>query len=337
MAIVGGLRQIRGYLTIGGQTVSVESATVREIAAKMSSEWSAVVPLQLFPGGDEYFSSLSSNSATVAVGINGTQTQLITGECNNVQIDYFTGTVTLTGVDESQRLHQNKSSEKFLNKTRAEVVQIVGERNGFTVEVDPDTLMAGKKFQIDFAKMTDGVSDASIIHKMTELMGARWWTKNGTLFIKTGTSGAYVVQYQPAVNGRIAGNFLGMQVDLNLQALKDLNMSVKVWDDKSKKVIEGTANSGGQISGALNYQFRTGGIDQEHADDLAKKKLQEIARHQIKATVKMVGDPDIDIGMGLQLQGTAFDQKLEIDTIDHHISSEGYTMTIGATAAMGDT
>jgi phage protein D len=74
--------------------------------------------------------------------------------------------------------------EKFNNQTRAQIVNTVAQRNGLQAQVTAATLLAGKLFQIDYAKLTDGVSDAAILHKLAELSGARWWVLRRRLLLQ---------------------------------------------------------------------------------------------------------------------------------------------------------
>jgi phage protein D len=92
------------------------------------------------------------------------------------------------------------------------VVSTVAKRNNLRAQVDELPLLAGKLFQIDWAKLTDGVSDAAILHKLAELSGARWWVKNGTLYFKTKSdiSSNYIVHYQAGEPS--SGDFLQMGI-----------------------------------------------------------------------------------------------------------------------------
>jgi hypothetical protein len=81
------------------------------------------------------------------------------------------------------------------------------------------------------------------------------------------------------------------------------------------------------------YNYRTPGLQQDHADDLAMNKANEDARHEVEVQLNLVGDPSIDVGMGLQLIGTAFAQTFEMDQICHDISEHGYRMQVIAKSA----
>jgi phage protein D len=285
--------------------------------------------LNSFPGGDAFFAGLTDNSGSISIdGVS-----LVSGEWDAWRIGYGESIVQMTGRDSSVSLHEKKSSEKFSNQKRSEIVNTIAQRNGFQAQVAQATLMAGKLFQIDWAKLTDGVSDAAILHKLAELSGARWWVKNGTLYFKGkgDISSNYIVRYQGGEPA--AGDFLQLHVGINCQAGKTISVNVKSWHQKKKQTISSTKTVKGHIGKTLTYNYRAPGLEQDHADDLAKNKADEHARHEVEAKLNLVGDPSIDVGMGLQLIGTAFAGTFEIDHICHTINEHGYTMQITAKSA----
>jgi hypothetical protein len=218
MAITSGVRAPRAQIMIGGQSFGVLSATVNQEATRRSSTMSASCALNSFPGGDAFFAGLSDNKGSISIdGI-----PLCTGEWDTASIEYDATVVALTGRDSSISLHERKSSEKFNNQKRSDIVNTVAQRNNLQAQVDQIPLLAGKLFQIDWAKLTDGVSDAAILHKLAELSGARWWVKNGTLYFKgkSDISSSYIVRYQAGEPA--SGDFLQMGVYLNFKRRKRL-------------------------------------------------------------------------------------------------------------------
>jgi hypothetical protein len=328
MAITSGVCAPRAQITIGGQSFGVLSATVDQEATRRSSTMVATCALNSFPGGDAFFAGLSDNKGGVTID----DLQVVDGEWNDVSINYETTIVSLKGQDGSIVLHQKKSSEKFNNQKRSEIVNTIAQRNGFQAQVTAANLMAGKLFQIDWAKLTDGVSDAAILHKLAELSGARWWVKNGTLYFKGkgDISSSYTVHYH--AGNPSSGDFISLEILLNLQAAKTIEVNVNSWNQKKKQTFISQKRILG-MSGPLIYNYRTPGLEQDHVDDLATNKAAEHARHEVEIQVTLVGDPTIDVGMGLQLVGTAFAGTYEMDHIAHTISEHGYMMAITAKSA----
>ncbi len=331
MAITSGVRAPRAQVTIGGQSFGVLSARVNQEATRRSSTMEASCALNSFPGGDAFFAGLSDNSGSISIdGI-----PLVTGEWDAWRIGYGETIVQMSGRDSSISLHERKSSEKFNNQKRSEIVNTIAQRNGLQAQVAQANLMAGKLFQIDWAKLTDGVSDAAILHKLAELSGARWWVKNGTLYFKGkgDITSSYIVRYQAGDPGPSSGDFLSLHLGINCQAGKTISVNVKSWHQKKKQTISSTKTVKGHIGKTLTYNYRSPGLEQDHADDLAMNKANEAARHEIELQLNLVGDPSIDVGMGLQLIGTAFAQTYEMDHVCHDIGEYGYTMHITAKSA----
>ena len=113
----------------------------------------------------------------------------------------------------------------------------------------------------------------------------------------------------------------------NLQAGKGGNVTVKSWHSRDKKTYTGTSNFGG---GNGTYNYHVPGLDQAHADQHAKARAAEMSRHAVNVTAVVVGDPNINPGMGLQLNSPIGGGLYEIDHIDHEFGMSGYVMTIVA-------
>lgn len=329
MPITSGVHRLNAAVTIDGRRIDILSGGADQEATRKSSTMHALCALKDF-GGDRVFASLASLNGSLIV--NGTT--LVDGVWDTASIDYDDQVVRLSGRDKSAALHENKPSEKFNNKKRSEVIELIAKRNGLQVKIDGGILHAGKKFQIDWAMLAHGISDASIIHQIAELEGARWWVKGSTLYFssKSSQGSSYPVIFQAGGSGPNAGNFIRLRASINLQAAKTLKVLVNGWHTKKKKVISSSKSLNG-VGGTLTYNYRTPGVEQDHADDLALRKLAEHSRHELTLDIHMVGDTSIDIGMGLQLLGTAFDQTYDIDSIHHQIGQDGYTMAIRAKAA----
>jgi hypothetical protein len=125
-----------------------------------------------------------------------------------------------------------------------------------------------------------------------------------------------------------------LDISLNLQAAKTIEVNVSSWHQKKKQTFSSQKKLLG-LTGApsLTYNYRSPGLEQDHADDLAMNKANEAARHEVEVQLHLVGDPTIDVGMGLQLIDTAFAQTYEMDHICHQIGHHGYTMEITAKSA----
>lgn len=351
MAISTGVRVHRAWLDIDGTKIKILEGSVDISKAKKSSTFSATVPLRgpLGVNMDEFWRDLGENETKVMcitsfspAALVGEGTPLLTGEIDKAKISFVTGTVHVSGRCKSAKLHQNRSAEKFVNQKPSDIVATLAKRAGLTAETSPSILMAGKKFQIDFSKMTDGVSYASILHKMADLEGAKWWTdRHGKLIYKSASDGTanpvYSITYVgPTAASYAVGDCLHLDISRNIQAGKSITTKVHSWNQKEKKIHKGEAKVPG-AAGNLKYTYHIPNLTPEHAEKHAKSKAKDHSSHELTLTAECVGDPDIDVAMDLQLTGNAFAQTFELQTIHHSIGKKHSMRLAGKSAKAGRT
>jgi hypothetical protein len=330
MAISSGVAPHLAWLSVNGAMFPVQSGSAEQAATRSSSTFSAEIPLQ-YPGALDTLATLSDNTASVIVMSHGVTAPLVTGEIDSVDIKFIEGMISVHGRCKSAKLHEKKSSEKWVNKKTGQVVQDLASRAGLSVQADPGLLNAGKFVNIDWARVTDGISFASVIHKMAELDGARWWTDaSGNLQYRyvNSPAGIYTLNYSPGPP--ISADFFTLTVKFNIQAAKQQKVTVKSWHPKQKKVNQGQASAGGS-GGPVEYNYHIPNLTPEQAQQYAKSKAAEHARHAYTLNAHCVGDPSIDVAMALALSGTGyFDGQYQIDSVHHHFGNSGHDMEISA-------
>lgn len=337
MAIDQGAGPHFAWVTVNGAAFLLKSGSVQQHATRRSSTFSGVLPLNMF-GALETFASLGENESSIWVENVAGEGTLIEGEIDAYDVKYVSGLIHFHGRDKSGKLHQMVSSQKWSNQTGANIVSQLAGQAGLGFSSDGGSgLMAGRQVQQDYTKLTNGISLASAIHQLATLDGARWWVQGGTLFymMNGGSSGTFEINYVPPGPGGnspyAAANFLKLSVHRNIQASKTANVSVNSWNHSKKKKYSGSASAGGGVPGSLNYTYALPNLMQDHAQQYAKSRANEIARHGLRITAETVGDPACQAGMTLILTGTGFfDGAYEIDAVDHTFGMGGYTMRITA-------
>lgn len=279
-----------------------------------------------YPGVLAALADLGDNTATISVKSVGGAGTLMTGEVDELNFDLIGRTINFTGRDKSSKLHDMKSTDKWVNQKPSDVVQSLIGRAGLSGKVTPSKTMAGKKLQQDYVKLTDNASLAQIIHKMAEIDGCRWWVDpQGTFHYvpfndPSGIYSVYINQSQP-----ILSDCMSLKVRRNIQAGKSQQVTVKSWHPKQKKVFthkSTVSGNGGPI--VYSYDFPT--LLQPDVMQRAKAIAMERALHEFVIEAKVVGDPSIAAGMGLELSGSVyFDQVYTIDTVVHNFGRHGYT------------
>lgn len=336
MAIISGAGPHFAWLNVDGATFLIEHGSVEQKADRESSTFSAAIPLSL-PGAEATLANLGDNVTTITVLTRGVEATLVTGEIDKTSFDYIGRTIRVHGRDKSAKLHENMSSEKWINKKGSEIVSELCGRIGLSCQAESSPLMAGKKLQQDYVKLSDNVSFARIIHKLAEFDGARWWVDaQGTLhYVISGSpSGIYTLNYVPP-SPYITADFMKLTINRNVQAGKTINVKISAWQPKDKKVYEKEATASGN-GGPLKYNYDLPNLKQDQVDQHAKARANEIARNELTLNASVAGDPSCNAGMGLSLNGTGYwDQQYEIDCVHHEFGISGHRTHITARSGKG--
>lgn len=283
--------------------------------------------LAALAGGEETKASVIVNGAT-----------LIEGTLKNIRFDMIQRTIGVTGQDMSEDLHQIKSAEKWVNKSPSDIVSDLAQRVGLSAQIDKSTLKAGRILKDEYAKLTENISYASVLQKMAELDGARWFVKGTTLHYvsQDNPSGVYSLNYSPPAPGKsMVSDCLHLVIDYNVDAGSETQISTKAWHSRKKKMFQSTATVQGIGGGqTIKAAYHIPSFVQDQVKQFAKVKAQEMTRHAYHLEAECVGDTTIDVAMALELTGTEFfDQQYQIDEIKHIFGMTGYTMNIRAATA----
>jgi hypothetical protein len=332
MAITSGAGPHFAFLNVGGSSFPIEHGSVSQQKTRKTSTFSAAIPLS-YPGAEASLAGLGDNEATITVQTRGVTATLFTGEADTTEFDYIGRVIRVTGRDKSAKLHEMKTSEKWQNKKGSEIVQDLAGRAGLSVQADSSPLLAGKKLEQDYVRLSDNISFAAVIDKLAKFDGARWWVdQNGTMQYRIGNSptGTYTLNYTPPTTGYITADFVVLKVRRNIQAGKTTNVKVRAWHPKKKEVFKGESNVEGR-GGPINHQYDVPNHLQDHVQQYAKARADELTRHELTVHATVVGDPTVNVAMNLQLNGTGYwDQTYEMDTVHHEFGMSGHLTSITA-------
>lgn len=332
MAISSGVGPHAAWLAVGGSFWPIEHGNSNQSANRRTSSFAGVIPMA-WPGARSFFAGVDNGTdASILVMTRGQMATLITGALDDVDFGYIPERVIrFSGRDKSSQLHENITSEKWLNKLPSEIVQDLIGRVGLSGNVAASLVKAGKQLQQDYVKLSENNSFARIIHEMARLDGCRWWIDpQGTFhYAPYGTpNGVYSITVNQDQEP-IRADCLQLNVRHNLQAGRPHAVSVKGWHPKKKQIFSYTSNvEGSGPKRTWNYQVPT--PTQERVERHARSEATEKARHEFNVTATVVGDPSVQAGMGLQLNGTDFDQVFDIDCVQNDFGMSGHRTHITA-------
>ena len=335
MAITQGVGPHSAWLKVNGTMLLLESGSVTQSALRKSATFHCSLPMSE-PGAYDTLAEVSGDDKSIIeVMTRGTTKTLITGQIDSVDFDYIGRKITVSGRDESAKLHDKKTSEKWVNKKTTDIVKELAERAGIKADVKDLSTMAGKMLEQDHVKLSDNVSFAYVLQKLSEIDGARWWVDaNGTLKYAPFNSpeGQYSIFIDQS-SQPIKSDCLHLRVHHNVQAAREIEVDFKAWHPKKKRVMRYKSTIKGN-GAPIRYSYSVPTLHQDQVEKFAKSLASERARHQLSVRATVVGDPTVAAGMGLSLQGTAdFDQTYDIDTVHHEFGMRGHTTHITARSA----
>lgn len=327
MAILSGYGPHAAWLSVGGGNWPIEQGGTSQSAERKTSSFRGVIPMA-WPGARSFFRGVDSGTeAKITVMTRGQFSTLLTGALDVVNFDYIPGRlIQFSGRDKSSQLHEKTTSEKWVNKKPSDIVQDLVARAGIDVgALNASPVQAGKQLQQDYVKLSENSTFAHVIHEMARLDGARWWIDpNGQFhYVLYGNpQGTYSVTIRQDQEP-ISADCIELKIQHNLQAARPHAVTVKGWHPKKRQIFSYTSNvEGVGPQRAWNYQVPT--LTDERARKHAKSEATEKARHEFVVTATVVGDPSVQAGMGLQVNGTDFDQVFDIDTVQHAFGMSGH-------------
>lgn len=335
MAISSGVGPHAAWLNFSGESFPIEHGNVSQSAENKTATFAGVIPLSLFGAREAFTNLVAGVEATITVQARGQTGTLVTGEIDKYGFDYIGRKIHFTGRDKSAKLHEETSSEKWLNKKPSEIVQDLAGRAGLsTGKVSKSSVQAGKQLEKDYVKLSQGNTFAKVIQEMARIDGARWWVDPQGQFHYT-TDDSDVNSYSINVNeaGKsVSSDCEHLVISTDVQAGRPTEVTVKGYHPKKRETVSSVSNVQGK-GPKRSFTYHVPTIDMERALRHSKSEAANKCRHEITASVTIVGDPSVHAGMKLQLNGTDFDQSLDIDTAHHDFGMSGYKTHITAKSA----
>ena len=347
---MGQVRYPRAWLVLGGRPVLCLQASAHVNRLSSSDTFNATLPMSALARAGlsvGYFVDTAPIEATLDMGLTADGSDrktIVDGKLTSIEFDWAGGTLQISGRDNGAEALEKKSNEKFLNQKAEDIVRTIAGRHGLTVVTSgsSSTGKAGKLYGSDFAKLTDQMSETTLLQHLADREGKSWYVKAKKLYWIDGedkSEGTLRVTYRPpSATDYASGNFLRLRHVRNVKLSGKATANVRSWNHKTKQAITSKKELEGKGEG-VTYEYRLPNLTQDQADKIAEKRLSENTRHEISIEVEMPGDPTVDARMSLELNGTgtALDQTYAIDSIDHEMSADGgYRMSIrGKSAAKG--
>ncbi len=207
MTVSPGVRAPRAWLQVLSAYLPTAEIEATVNTKKSSGTYSAVIPMDTATQmGIDLYTLSDEPTITASVFINqdantSGPVNLISGPLDEIEFDFERQILQFKGRDQSSDLHDTKNHEKFLNQTASQIVNTIAGRHGLTPQIDDTTGMVGRALRQDFAKLTDGMSDWSLVQKLAEIEGASCYAFRRAI---AGRFGILGVPTRPACRSRSA-------------------------------------------------------------------------------------------------------------------------------------
>jgi hypothetical protein len=222
---------------------------------------------------------------------------LFVGTVDEVEIDWETNVVSVTGRDLTSRFIDNKTSEKFPNQTASQIVETLAGRRGLTPRVTATTTKVGAYYKDNHVRLDSDKTEWDLLTWLAREEGMVVYVQGRELhFEKAQEKATYTVEYRPGGAGETpSGDFVRLKTTRVLTVARDLSVTVRSWNTKQKKAFERKAKrqraGGGPKGGRVQeYSYSIPGLTPEQAQQRANQLLAELSRHEVRLAMSGPAD-----------------------------------------------
>ena len=293
--------------------------------------------------GADYWAASQDDQISLAVSVAGeTPAPLITGQVDDVTWDLPGRTLALSGRDLSAAFIDNKTAEKFQNRTASQIAETLAVRRGLESEVQATTTPVGTYYQIDHAVVTREETEWDLLTYLAGREGFDVWVSGRTLFFQPApvlSAPPYTLLWSEPGDGTFASNATDIKLSRSQTLAKDIVVEVRSWNQKQqagftvrakRSQAKKSQRSGGS---AQLYSFVRPNMTRDQAQKFADSKAEEITRHERVLSASLPGDNALTTRVPVLMvgSGTAWDQLYYPDRVTRRLSfQEGYRMDLSA-------
>lgn len=277
--------------------------------------------------GADYYAGLST--ALISIGISaGIGATLITGQIDNVEINFGARIATLSGRDLSARLIDAEVNQSFANQTASDIAVDFAVAAGLTPNAVPTPTPVGQYYELAHTRTALGLHTRSVTQ--WDLLAALADVEAYTLSV-TGTVLNFVPlpEVMAPVTLTYGRDLISLSID-RATALSKAQVTVKSWNTRLK-----VAHESRQGAGMATTLIRPN-LMPDQVLNIASNKQAELAAQARFLRAAMPGETVLSPQTWINLQGTStsLDGNYLIQAIERRVDAEhGFTQIIEAYAA----
>lgn len=269
------------------------------------------------PGGAAYFAALEDGTVTIGIGLGGIAGgSALTGQIDNVAVDFAAGQVVLSGRDLSARLIDAEVGQSFSNQTASQIAAGFAADAGLAANVMATQTPVGQYYEL--AHTTTGLGLHSRHVTRWDLLASLAGLEQFAVSV-TGTTLNFgpVAQTVPMLL-TFGQDLIELVVDRALGLIAP-KVTVSSWNPKLKQAFSGVAGSAGGVT------LVRPNLTQAEVDQLAVARQAALAAQAVLLRASMPGELSLGPGSVILLQGTGstLDASYAIRTIERSVDMRG--------------
>lgn len=270
----------------------------------------------------------------------------IYGQVDKITYSPDQGRVELSGRDLTRVFIDNKTTEKWQNKTSSQIATILAQRHGLSSSVTSTTTPVGKFYEIDHEEINASRTEWDLLCYLARSEGFVVYVRGKTLYFEPPTpttATPYKIVWTPpdALTGFSRGNVQDLSFERSLTVSRGVIVTVRTFNDAMQKVFTATyppsapkvATPGKAGVGAQVYYYTIHNSTQQGVVQEAKQRYDSIIQHEMVMSCSLPGDDTLDTTSLVSLSGTgtAWDQLYYPDSITRSLNLDtGYGMHLSA-------
>lgn len=262
----------------------------------------------------------------------GNLTPRLLGEADQVEMEWDSQELRITGRDLTARLIDAGSEQTWMNLTADKVVSAIAKKYGMTasVQTPPNAEAIGNFLGSDWTHLEHRSAWDLLTYLANNTVSNKdhWvcYVKWNTLYFGPRPS-------TQATTIRWPWDVQTLRTLRNMVVSKDITVEIEGWNAQTGTVIVGSVSSSGHTAIGRTYIYVEPGISPSEAIKKAQTKIAQLISHELSAHITMPGNTALDMLHKIQITGTGtdWDTTLFPNNIRHRLTVEdGYSCDVVA-------
>lgn len=332
MSEIAGGRRVSVSVAIDGVPVpGVERLEIVHGGGFSASRFS--VGFALSAAGAAFHAGLGAAVVTIGIGLDlpgsvaGGAVTLLTGQIDNVAIDFAHGESIVSGRDLAARLIDAEVTESFSNQTSSDIASAFAASAGLAANVTPTTTPVGQYYELAHVRTGLGLHGRhptrwDLLASLAVLEGFDLSVMGTTLnFGPVGSNGPVALIY--------GQDLIDLRVDRSMP-LAAPKVTVASWNPRAKAAFRQSSGRDGNVT------LVRPNLTQQDVDVLARQRQADLAAQSVLVHATLPGELTLMPGAVVALQGTqtGLDGSYRVRAVERRIDMRhGFTEEIEAIRA----